>query len=209
VKLTPTISLLIKQTIDTCAKSIYQEQEGGIHSELVPAVWNWIKERVSIQVGQRVLDIGPGNGLAINLFLKDGLEPIALCGSEAECAAINTSGTGAVALWADMHEISMFSNFFSGIFARHALEHSFAPLTMLLGMKFALKPAGWIYVEVPAPGTACKHDSDNPNHFSVLSRPMWRKLIADAGFKIIDEASITFTVQAGDDEYYSFLAVHA
>ncbi len=103
----------------------------------------------------------------------------------------------------------MFSNFVSGIFARHVLEHSFMPLAMLRGMKAALKPSGWAYVEVPAPSTACQHDSNNPNHFSVLTKLMWRKLILDAGFKIVDEASITFTVEAGDDEYYSFLAVHA
>jgi len=66
-----------------------------------------------------------------------------------------------------------------------------------------LKPGGVIYMEVPAPDTACQHEA-NRNHYSVLTRTTWMQLLSRVGFDGIETGDITFNMPAGPDTYYTF-----
>ena len=58
-------------------------------------------------------------------------------------------------------------------------------------------------MEVPAPGTCCKHET-NPNHYSVLSKEMWLSLLQRTGYLTIRQMDFKFEVPAGPDVYYAF-----
>ena len=70
--------------------------------------------------------------------------------------------------------------------------------------KCKLEESGYLYVEVPAPGTSCRHEA-NRNHYSVLTQDMWQCLFARSGFEEIWSADFDFEVPAGPHTYYSFL----
>ncbi len=93
---------------------------------------------------------------------------------------------------------------FDLVWCRHALEHSVAPYFTLAGFHRVLAPGGALYVEVPAPDTACKHET-NPNHYSVLGRSAWISLMQRSGFEVIDTVAIDFAVPAGPDTYWGFM----
>ena len=93
---------------------------------------------------------------------------------------------------------------FDLVWCRHALEHSAAPYFTLAGFHRVLARGGTLYVEVPAPDTACKHET-NPNHYSVLGRSAWISLMQRAGFDVVDTAVIDFAVPAGPDTYWGFI----
>jgi hypothetical protein len=67
-----------------------------------------------------------------------------------------------------------------------------------------LKPAGYLYIEVPSPDSACAHQT-NPNHYSVLGKSMWAELIKRTGFLLLDVVDIAFTTLAGPDQYWAFI----
>jgi hypothetical protein len=61
-----------------------------------------------------------------------------------------------------------------------------------------------LYVEVPAPDTACLHQT-NGNHYSVLGKSMLGSLIVRSGFELLDVMDVNFTVPAGPDTYWAFV----
>ncbi|MEO8114390.1 MAG: methyltransferase domain-containing protein, partial [Phenylobacterium sp.] len=94
---------------------------------------------------------------------------------------------------------------FDLVWCRHVLEHSVFPYFTLSEMHRVLKPGGLLYLEAPAPDTACRHQT-NPNHYSVLGKSMWLELVRRAGFIDIGVTDVTLTTQAGPDLYWSFIA---
>jgi hypothetical protein len=71
-----------------------------------------------------------------------------------------------------------------------------------------LLPGGTLYLEVPAPETSCKHET-NPNHYSVLGRSAWTSLLERCGFTLRDEGSYSFPTHMGADEYWGFICTKA
>lgn len=67
-----------------------------------------------------------------------------------------------------------------------------------------IKPEGYLYIEVPAPDTSCKHQT-NKNHYSVLGKSMWLYLIKRSGFEILQVLDINFNVPAGPDIYWAII----
>jgi ubiquinone/menaquinone biosynthesis C-methylase UbiE len=68
----------------------------------------------------------------------------------------------------DFADLDFDDESFDLVWARHALEHSVVPAFLLSEFHRLTKPGGVLYVEVPAPDTACVHET-NPNHHSVLA----------------------------------------
>ena len=87
-------------------------------------------------------------------------------------------------------------NEFDLLWCRHVLEHSIAPLFTLSEYRRVLKPGGLAYVEVPAPDTSARHET-NPNHYSVLPLSAWFNLFSRVGFAVEHSIAIGFTVPAG------------
>ena len=93
---------------------------------------------------------------------------------------------------------------FDLIWCRHCLEHSIVPYFTLSGFFRALKPTGFLYIEVPAPDTSSKHQT-NRNHYSILGKSMWVELIKRTGFKLLEVIDIDLEVPSGPDTYWAFI----
>lgn len=186
--------------------SVYSEPASQIHHDLIPKVWHEIvlaNTGVSFDQSSLVLDVGAGDGFAMELFTKSGLTSIGVNYTDADVKACRDKGL--CCQQADMHELSKIGSLcFDLVWARHILEHSPFPMLALNEIHQVLKPGGWLYAEMPAPGTACAHES-NPNHFSVFPRSCWGNLLSRAGFILTKEVNWEFTTLAGPDTYYSFL----
>ena len=100
------------------------------------------------------------------------------------------------------------------IFLRHALEHSPYPIFSLMEYNRVLKQYGKIYIEVPAPDCARKHEY-NLNHYSILGSVQLEALLHRTGFNLdvfeILEFDLTIPTPDGDpvivrEKFYCILA---
>ena len=186
--------------LDQRALEIYPEPNGnlavGITKKMIPQIF----ELYNIMPGARVLDVGCGNGFALEIFRQMGCAPVGVCfGSDAE----ECRSKGFEIVETDMSFLNFEESRFDLIWCRHVLEHSILPYFTLCEMHRILKPGGVFYIEVPAPGTSSSHET-NLNHYSVLTKKMWESLILRAGFKISRPNTISFRTPEGPDEYYAF-----
>lgn len=78
------------------------------------------------------------------------------------------------------------------------------PFFTLFGFAAILQEGGFLYLEVPAPDTACHHEM-NVNHYSVLTKSSWKSLLQRCGFSILWENDFEFKVPAGPDAYLMFV----
>ncbi|KAF0112789.1 MAG: type 11 methyltransferase [Rhodospirillaceae bacterium] len=148
-----------------------------------------------------MLDIGCGQGLALGLFRDAGHDVVGLT-LGADAAVCRSKGLPV--LETDFAFLDFPNATFDLVWCRHALEHSAFPLFTLAEIHRVLRPQGLVYVEVPAPDTACHHER-NPNHYSVLSKDMWLSLFGKAGFDVLAAFDVNLSVPAGPDVYFSFL----
>ena len=160
-----------------------------------------VKDR--IKHGDKILDVGCGHGYAMDVFKELGADPVGIT-LDAYDKKIAES-RGHVVNLMDMSFMEFENEYFDGIWARHCIEHSIFPFYTLYEFNRVLKPLGWLYLEMPSPGSAYNHEF-NGNHYSILGGKMWASLITRANFKIIGSFIITFEVPTGTEKYYRFIA---
>lgn len=98
----------------------------------------------------------------------------------------------------DMHKIDDDQKY-DGILAMHVLEHSPIPFAVLLSCHKALKHGGLIYISVPTERNF--YFIQMAEHFTIMPRPMWRKLIEQAGFQVIGDDEGIFNDYKNAIEY--------
>ena len=179
---------------------VYPEPPSPLHDEITRKMAAAVLARCALPAGGRVLDVGCGQGLALELFREAGLQPTGI-GVGPDVAACRARGLEVVEM--DFSDLAFDDGEFDLVWCRHALEHSAIPFFMLSELRRILKPGGVLYVEVPAPDTACEHET-NPNHYSVLGRRMWLSLLQRAGFVDIQGSDLKLTTARGPDLYWSF-----
>jgi Methylase involved in ubiquinone/menaquinone biosynthesis len=154
-----------------------------------------------ILAGASVLDVGCGQGAALELFTALGLNAIGVTlGPDVEICRRK----GFDVFEMDQNFMDFPDSSFDLLWCRHVLEHSIAPLFTLFEYRRVTKPGGLVYVEVPAPDTSAHHQR-NPNHYSVLPMSSWLSLFARAGFTVEHANELRFTVRCGPDIYWSSL----
>lgn len=186
--------------LDDREKEVYSEPPGGgdeIISKMVPELIS----HYDIQPSAKVLDVGCGKGFALEKFRDHGCETVGITLGE---DAGHCRANGFKIFEADMSFLNLEEGDFDVIWCRHVMEHSIFPYFTLSEMYRLLKTNGVFYIEVPAPDTCARHET-NKNHYSVFTQGSWQVLITRAGFKISQSRAITFEIDnLGTDKYYVF-----
>jgi SAM-dependent methyltransferase len=188
--------------LERVKKDTYPEYPTELHSSITKKMFDYFSSKYPLSIDSRILDIGCGQGVALELFTKKGFAPIGITLNSEDVSICQQRGY-------EVYEMDQsFLNFpdkeFDFVWCRHCLEHSIFPYFTLLELFRVLKPKGYLYIEVPAPDTSCKHQT-NKNHYSVLGKSMWSELIKRTGFNILEVVDISFMVHAGPDAYWAFI----
>jgi SAM-dependent methyltransferase len=179
---------------------IYPEPPSELHSDLTRQMFDRLLAKHTLPADAKVLDIGCGQGVALEVFRDAGLDAIGITLGE-DVQACLAKGLKAVEM--DLAFLDFPDATFDLVWCRHALEHSVFPFFTLAEMRRVLRPGGVLYVEVPAPDTSCNHQR-NPNHYSVLGKTMWLELLKRSGFADTEVTEIKFEVRIGPDVYWAF-----
>jgi SAM-dependent methyltransferase len=187
--------------LDGLLGDLYPEPPGGPHVSITASMIRRLSEEGILRSGQRVLDVGCGQGLALPQFAALGVAATGLTlGPDFDVCRAKGFAVHSM----DQSFLEFADAEFDVLWCRHVLEHSVFPLFTLTQYRRVLKPGGHAYVEVPAPETSRRHE-DNPNHYSVLGKSMWQSLFQRAGFSIAWVADFSFELPAGPDLYWGFL----
>jgi SAM-dependent methyltransferase len=181
-------------------EDVYPEYPDAIHTRVTHEAIERIDARWPLR-GKRVLDVGCGQGLALEKFAAYGAIATGLTFGE-DFEACRRKGF-------DVREMDMsFLDFpaasFDLLWARHSLEHSLFPYFTLDGFVTALRPGGLLYVEVPAPDTSANHQH-NKNHYACLTRSTWVSLFGRVGLETLEAKDLDVQLVCGPDVWHTFL----
>ena len=179
----------------------YPEVPSPIHIDLTRQAIEGALKIKALDGAALVLDVGCGQGLALEIFMNKGIPAVGITVNEEDLAICQNEG-----YWARLMDQSFLDfegSAFSLIWCRHCLEHSPFSLFTLLEFNRVLKSDGLLYVEVPAPDTDCQHQT-NPNHYSVFGHSLWIETFKKAGFIVLDAIKIDLKTKAGPDIYWAF-----
>lgn len=191
----------LDQFLKKLGGDVYPEVPSDLHTAITRKVIDRLFEVCPQPEGARVLDIGCGQGVALEVFQAKGLRPVGITLGE-DAAVCRARGYEVFEM--DQSFLEFGDAEFDLLWCRHALEHSIFPYFTLSEFFRVLKPGGVLYVEVPAPDTACNHQN-NPNHYSVLGRSMWFQLLHRSGFEVAVQFDIGFDARIGPDVYWAFI----
>ncbi len=180
---------------------VYAEVPGEPHLSITREVIGMLHRQGLIHAGSRVLDVGCGQGPALEVFRLLGVPAMGVTLGP-DCGICRAKGFDVREM--DQNFLDFEDEEFDLLWCRHVLEHSIAPFFTLSEYRRLTKPDGLVYVEVPAPDTAAHHET-NHNHFSVLPNSAWRSLFLRAGFAIERSLEHAFNAACGPDVYWGFL----
>lgn len=180
---------------------IYPEEGSDIHVIVTGQMMETLASQGELRPGLRFLDVGCGQGPALAEFQKRGIAAKGITLGD-DVAACQAKGFDVAEM--DMSDLDFDDASFDFIWCRHSLEHSIFPLFTLSEFRRVLAPAGSMYVEVPAPDTVARHET-NPNHYSVMGKFMWQNLFTRAGFRQEWVRDINIPLTIGPDCYWGFL----
>jgi SAM-dependent methyltransferase len=188
--------------IDTIEAETYPEAPSFIHSEITGKVLDKILPQFNISPGARILDIGCGQGPALDIFRDKGYcSAVGITLNDEDVRICRQNGHDVRKM--DQSFLEFPQESFEFIWARHVIEHSIFPYFTLMEFSRVLARGGILYLEVPAPETSCHHET-NPNHYSVLGRGAWNSLLGRCGLTVREEAKYAFPTGMGPDEYWGF-----
>lgn len=181
----------------------YPETPSFIHSEITGKVLDILLPQYNVKQHARILDIGCGQGPALNILRDKGyLSTVGITLNDEDVRVCRENGHDVRKM--DQSFLEFPDGSYDFVWARHVIEHSIFPYFTLTEFARVLVPGGTLYLEVPAPETSCYHET-NLNHYSVLGRGAWVSLLGRCGFTVRDEVKFAFTTGMGPDEYWGFI----
>ncbi len=148
----------------------YPEVPSILHSQITQQMLENFSSKHYISEDAKILDVGCGQDPALDLFKAKGYEAVGITISDDDVQACK--GKGHEVYNMDQSFLDFSDESFNFIWARHCIEHSIFPFFTLSEFYRVLKGGSYLYIEVPAPNTACHHET-NVNHYSVLTEEMW------------------------------------
>ena len=188
--------------LEKIKRETYPELATELHSAITEKTLNMLLEKHSLPENSRVLDVGCGQGVALELFKKEGFSAVGITLNGEDVSACRRKGYEVYEM--DQSFLDFNNEEFDFIWCRHCLEHSIFPYFTLSELFRVLKRNGYLYVEVPAPDTISDHHI-NENHYSVLGKKMWLELVKRTGFNILDIMNIPVQLKIGEDLYWAFV----
>jgi SAM-dependent methyltransferase len=188
--------------IDKIEQETYPETPIFIHSDITAQSLDAFLPDYNISKSARILDIGCGQGPALDILRARGYSSVIGITLNDEDVSI-CQGKGHDVRKMDQSFLEFLDAYFDFIWARHVIEHSIFPFFTLSEYARVLSPGGHLYLEVPAPETSCNHET-NPNHYSVLGHGSWMSLLGRSGFTVIENIKIPLKTGMGPDEYWIF-----
>jgi SAM-dependent methyltransferase len=161
----------IERTLDVLAADVYQEAPTPHHTAAAHATA--LELLADLPIGSAI-ELGCGSAPTLDWLAARGVATVGVSLGAEPCRHAVVA--------ADMQFSGLPSGSADLVIARHALEHS--PMPLLLLFEMARLSRRWALVVVP-----CDEQIwiDWPNHYSVFGKPMWRRLFARAGFRIVRE----------------------
>lgn len=202
MKLKPEDVAKLERFIEKLKDDVYPEPPSGLHSDITAKMVKHVLEKTAFQPGAAVLDVGCGQGVALQHFVAAGMDARGIALGDDDVNACVEKGYNVVEM--DQSFLDFPDEIFDLVWSRHCMEHSIMPYFTMSEMARVLKPGGFCYVEIPAPDTSCNHQR-NKNHYSVLGKSMWIDLLNRSGLALLEALDIKFQVPAGPDMYWAIL----
>jgi len=162
--------------------SIYPQPPDPGHTDWAQSTFEGFEHYIDGGIaGQKVLDIGCGQGFMQDYFVSKGAEYLGITkGSDVDVALTN----GRNVEDQDMNFLEIPDDSVDFIFARHTLEHSPMPILTLMEWGRVIKSMGYMILVAPAPafwGIAGR------NHFSVVEIDKLTYYLDVAGWNIVGQ----------------------
>lgn len=200
--LTPEAIRRIESFLDRIAAEIYPEASSPIHTQITAKAIEHLFGNYTVPGGALVLDVGCGQGVALQHFTVRGCRPVGITLNRTDLEECRKQGYTVAQM--DQSFLEFEDATFDLVWARHVVEHSVFPFFTLCEFARVLKPGGLLYLEVPGAETSCQHEL-NINHYSILSHTMWLSLLERTGFEAAEAQKYFLKCDAGPDEYWAFL----
>jgi SAM-dependent methyltransferase len=182
----------------------YPELPSTIHTEITVRVLDVMLEKYRIPKSARILDIGCGQGPALEDLARRGYQATGITLNDEDVRVCRANNHQVLKM--DQSFLEFDNDAFDFLWARHVIEHSIFPYFTLTEFNRVLQSQGYLYLEVPAPETSCHHET-NANHYSVLGYGAWTSLLGRCGFTVLEDVKFNFTTGMGPDTYWGFICV--
>ncbi|MBD3898256.1 methyltransferase domain-containing protein [Halomonas sp. ML-15] len=170
------------------------------HADFVPSLGSEVVKLLAPQAGERILDLGCGDGALSERLAKLGVDIVGVDASEAMVEAARERGITAQVI--DAHRLP-FDHEFDAVFSNAALHWMLEPQAVIAGVKRALKPGGRFVAEFGGHGNVAAIctallASLQFRGISARGRHPWyfptaeeyRQLLENAGFRVEEIALI-------------------
>ena len=181
----------------------YPEAPTSQHTSITRKMIDLLMNKYFTLKEGNILDVGCGQGVAIEYFTNKGFSTIGITLNNEDLQKCKEKGHEIYEM--DQSFLDFDDEEFDLVWCRHCLEHSIFPYFTLGELFRVLKHGGCLSVEVLAPDTDCKHQT-NQNHYSVLGKSMWIELMKRTGFTLVDFVNID--LKGGvpwKDVYWAFI----
>lgn len=143
------------------------------------------------QNSRLVLEIGPGNGDNLQLFMKNGYTAYAIEPNKKLADKLETLGVAVINSF--VYDGMMLNHEFDVIVLSHVLEHEYDPKVMLRFCKEHMKNGGLLYIEIPTIDSISFKifgknwgELDFPLHLSHMDRKHLEFMVTSLGIDIIN-----------------------
>ena len=177
---------------------IYQPTSEIAHKIIDSQLPGFIKGATAEDTNKFILDIGCGDGYAMEKMVEMGYENVqGLTLHKQEWEQCKEKELTVHLM--NYNFSQMMDKFFHVLWMRQSLQYSFQPYYTMLELNRVLRINGWVYIEVP--------DTSNAGvPLATLDKDTYERLFKASGFQIIQSDSITLS--SGDiSEKHNFFAL--